>query len=55
MKSKIPGVICKLDIEKAYDNMNWEALLKLLKKWALGRNGVAGFEPVSLQCSFLCW
>ena len=32
MKSKIPGVICKLDIEKAYDNVNWEALLKLLKK-----------------------
>ena len=32
LKSKIPGVICKLDIEKAYDNVNWEALLKLLKK-----------------------
>ena len=31
-KSKIPGVICKLDIEKVYDNVNWEALLKLMKK-----------------------
>ena len=36
MKSKIPRVICKLDIEKAYDNVNWKALLKLLKKMGFG-------------------
>ena len=35
-KRKEKGLICKLDIEKAYDSINWQFLLKALQKIGFG-------------------
>ena len=36
LKSRLPGLVCKLDIEKAYDHVNWEALFYLLDQMGFG-------------------
>ena len=35
LKSQLPRVVCKLDIEKACDHVNWEALFYLLDRMGL--------------------
>ena len=30
LKSGIPGMLCKLDVEKAYDHVSWDFLMYML-------------------------
>ena len=36
LKCCISGVVCKLDIEKAYDHVNWDALFYLMERMGFG-------------------
>ncbi|XP_059629652.1 uncharacterized protein LOC132272538 [Cornus florida] len=36
LRSGVPGVLCKLDIEKAYDHVNWKFVLYLLRRMGFG-------------------
>lgn len=36
IKSKTPGIICKIDMEKAFNNVNWNALFNILNRHGFG-------------------
>ncbi len=46
LKFDEPGVLCKLNIEKAYDHVNWKFLMYLLER--------SGFGEKWRNCIFFC-
>ena len=32
LKARVPSVLCKLDVEKAFDHVNWDFLLYMLQR-----------------------
>jgi hypothetical protein len=55
LSSGIPGLLCKLDLEKAYDHVNWDFLLHILQKCGFGekwRNWI-GFCICTVRYSVL--
>ena len=52
LKVDTPGVLCKLDLEKAYDYVNWEFLIYLLRSLVFQKSGSIGSCFVSLLLVF---
>ena len=51
LKSGVPGVLCKLNMEKAYDHVNWNFLLYLLRRCGFGEKWCLWIK----QCILTTW
>ena len=51
LKRNESGVLCKLNIEKAYNHLNWNFLMLVMQRMGFGRSGLVGYLSVfPLQC-----
>jgi hypothetical protein len=52
LKAGVPGVLCKLDMEKAYDHVNWNFLLYLLRRCGFGERWCMWIKQCILTARF---
>ena len=52
LKRNDSGVLCKLDIEKAYDHINWNFLLLVMQKMGFGEKWVGWIRWCISTASF---
>ena len=48
LKDNLSGLLLKLDIEKAFDHVNWDCLLSVMSKMG-SRGGLIGLDGASPQ------
>ena len=53
LKNKDKGVLCKLDIEKAYDHLNWDFLFSIMDRMGFGKKWFDWIRWCVTSASFL--
>ena len=52
IRRKESGIVCKLDIEKAYDHLSWEFLFQVLDRMGFGKRWVSWVKWCVSTASF---
>ena len=52
LKRKDKGVLCKLDIEKAYDHLNWSFLFLVMDRMGFGKKWIDRIKWCVTSTSF---
>jgi hypothetical protein len=52
LKNCIPGLICKLDIKKAYDHVNWDCLFYLMNRMGFGSKWIRWMQACTPTVCF---
>ena len=52
LRKKEKGILCKLDIEKAYDNIKWDFLLQIMERMGFGSKWISWIKWCISTTSF---